>query len=91
MYSITLYMDESTIYKKLNDFFLPDHLQVINDSDKHKGHLGSPNSGNSHFSVIIKSNQLCLMNRVAAQRLIYKVLKKEMQNGIHALSIKILT
>ncbi len=91
MYSITLYMDESTIYKKLNDFFLPDHLQVINDSDKHNGHSGSPNSGNSHFSVIIKSNQLCSMNKVAGQRLIYKVLKKEMQNGIHALSIKILT
>ena len=77
MYSITLYMDESTIYKKLNDFFLPDHLQVINDSDKHKGHSGSPNTGNSHFSVIIKSNQLCSMNRVAGQRLIYKVLKEE--------------
>ena len=44
MYSITLYMNESTLYKKLNDFFLPDHLQVINDSEKHKGHSGSPNT-----------------------------------------------
>ena len=42
MYSITLYMNESTLYKKLNDFFLPDHLQVINDSEKHKrGILGA--------------------------------------------------
>ena len=62
MYSITLYMNESTLYKKLNDFFLPDHLQVINDSEKHKGHSGAQ-TGNSHFSVIIKSNQLCSMNR----------------------------
>ena len=91
MYSITLYMNESTIYKKLNDFFTPDHLQVINDSDKHKGHLGSPNTGNSHFSIIIKSKLLRSMNRVAGQRLIFNVLKEEMQNGIHALSIKILT
>ena len=91
MYSITLYMNESTIYKKLNDFFAPDHLQVINDSDKHKGHLGSPNTGNSHFSIIIKSKQLRSLNKVAGQRLIFDVLKEEMQNGIHALSIKILT
>ena len=38
-------MNESTIYKKLNDFFKPDYLEVINDSDKHKGHAGSPNTG----------------------------------------------
>ena len=84
-------MNESIIYKKLNDFFKPDLLQVINDSHKHKGHVGSPNTGNSHFSIIIKSNQLSLMNRVAGQRLIYSVLKDEMKNSIHALSIKILT
>ena len=83
-------MNESTIYKKLNDFFEPDLLQVINDSDKHKGHAGSPNSGNSHFSIIIKSSRLSLMNRVAGQRLIYSILKDEMKNNIHALSIKIL-
>tara|TARA_B100000530_G_scaffold318918_1_gene251013 strand:+ start:217 stop:471 length:255 start_codon:yes stop_codon:yes gene_type:complete len=84
-------MNESIIYKKLNDFFKPDLLQVINDSHKHKGHVGSPNTGNSHFSIIIKSNQLTLMNRVAGQRLIYSVLKDEMKNSIHALSIKIIT
>ena len=83
-------MNESIIYKKLNDFLKPDLLQVINDSHKHKGHVGSPNTGNSHFSIIIKSNQLSLMNRVAGQRLIYSVLKDEMKNSIHALSIKII-
>ena len=91
MYSITLYMNESTIYKKLSDFFTPDHLQVINDYEKHKGHSGSPNTGNSHFSIIIKSDKLLSINRVAGQRLIYNVLKDEMQNGIHALSIKIIS
>jgi len=91
MYSITLYMNESTIYKKLSDFFTPDHLQVINDSEKHKGHSGSPNTGNSHFSIIIKSDKLLSINRIAGQRLIYNVLKDEMQNGIHALSIKIIS
>ena len=84
-------MNESTIYKKLSDFFTPDQLEVINDSGKHKGHSGSPNTGNSHFSIIIKSKKLCTMNRLAGQRLIYSVLKEEMKNKIHALSIKILS
>ena len=39
-------MNESTIYKKLYDFFKPEILKVVNDSEKHKGHSGSPNSGN---------------------------------------------
>ena len=43
-------MNESTIYKKLR-FFKPEILKVVNDSEKHKGHSGSPNSGNSHFSI----------------------------------------
>ena len=51
-------MNESTIYKKLYDFFKPEILKVINDSEKHKGHSGSPNSGNSHFSITIKSKKL---------------------------------
>ncbi|MBD22856.1 MAG: BolA family transcriptional regulator [Alphaproteobacteria bacterium] len=84
-------MNESTIYKKLNNFFEPEHLQVINDSEKHRGHAGSPNTGNSHFSIVIKSKRLCSINKVASQRLIYNVLKDEMKNSIHALSIKILT
>ena len=44
-------MNESTIYKKLYDFFKPEILKVVNDSEKHRGHSGSPNSGNSHFSI----------------------------------------
>ena len=83
-------MNESTIYKKLNDFFKPDYLEVINDSDKHKGHAGSPNTGNSHFSIKIKSVKLSSLSRVAGQRLIYDVLQDEMNSYIHALSIKIL-
>ena len=83
-------MNESTIYQKLTDFFSPQHLEVINESHKHQGHSGSPNSGNSHFSVIIKSEKLNSVNKLVGQRMIYKVLNEEMKNNIHALSIKII-
>ena len=73
-------MDESTIYKKLYDFFKPEILKVINDSEKHKGHSGSPNSGNSHFSITIKSKKLNGLTRVSGQRAIYKVLEEGNQS-----------
>ena len=90
MYFIIYYMNESTIYNKLHDFFKPEVLEVINDSEKHKGHSGSPNSGNSHFSVTIKSEKLDSLNRVNGQRAIHKVLEKDLSEYIHALSIKII-
>ena len=48
--------------------------------------------GNSHFSVTIKSKKLDSLSRIQGQRAIHKVLEKgsEMQNQIHAISIKIL-
>tara|TARA_B100000963_G_C22594517_1_gene657210 strand:- start:1592 stop:1843 length:252 start_codon:yes stop_codon:yes gene_type:complete len=83
-------MNESTIYKKLYDFFKPEILEVVNDSEKHKGHLGSPNSGNSHFSITIKSGQLSGLSRINGQRAIHKVLEEDLAEYIHALSIKII-
>ena len=83
-------MYESTIFKKLSDHFSPTHLEVINESHKHKGHKHSPNNGNSHFLIIITSEKLKGMSRLAGQRKIYKVLEKEMKNQIHALQIKII-
>lgn len=83
-------MNESTIFKKLSDNFSPTHLEVINESHKHKGHSQSPNSGNSHFLIIIASDKFKDMSRLAGQRKIYQVLEKEMKNQIHALQIKII-
>ncbi len=83
-------MNESTIYKKLNDYFSPSYLKVINDSEKHKSHKQSPKSGNSHFTIEIKSSLLFKLKIVEQHRLIYKVLEEGMRKNIHALSIKII-
>ena len=84
-------MDESTIYKKLFINFKPSFLKVENESHLHSNHAQSPKSGNSHFSVTIKSKILDKLNRIDGQRKVYDVLEKEMKNHIHALKIKILS
>ncbi len=83
-------MDESTIFKKLNKYFHPSHLEVENNSHKHATHSQSPNTGNSHFRVTIKSKKLEKMSRLEGQREVYKVLGKELKTNIHALEIKII-
>tara|TARA_B100000963_G_C22595731_1_gene657739 strand:- start:235 stop:489 length:255 start_codon:yes stop_codon:yes gene_type:complete len=84
-------MDESTIYKKLSKKFNPSYLEVENESHLHNHHPQSPKSGNSHFSITIKSKVLENLSRIDAQRKIYEVLTIEMKTGLHALRIKILS
>tara|TARA_B100001029_G_C14971639_1_gene400596 strand:+ start:35 stop:289 length:255 start_codon:yes stop_codon:yes gene_type:complete len=84
-------MNESTIYQKLYDFFKPEYLEVKNESHKHMGHAGSPDSGNSHFLITIESVKLKKLNSLEGQRKIYSVLEEEMKSHIHALSIKIIS
>lgn len=83
-------MNESIIFKKLNDYFSPTFLEIKNESEKHANHKGSPNTGNSHFYVIIKCEKLSNLNRIQGQREIFKVLENEMKHDIHALRIKIM-
>lgn len=82
---------ETRIRNKLAEAFssLPT-LEVVNESHKHKGHSGSPGTGESHFKIRLQSPVFENMKRVAAHQLIYKVLEEEFKVGLHALSIDIL-
>lgn len=79
----------SIIEEKLTKAYAPSHLRVINESHKHKGHAGDDGSGESHFLLEIASDFFNDLNRVDAQRHIYKTIDHEMKTQIHALSIKI--
>ncbi len=81
---------KSKIYNKLNDFFNPVYLEVINESSNHMGHLGSPNNGNSHFYIKIKSEMFKNKKLIDSHKLIYGILKKEISEEIHALRIDII-
>lgn len=76
------------IENKLTAALFPTLLEVINDSESHRGHAGHDGSGESHFTVIIKSEAFRGKSRVAQQRLVMSALKEEMAGKIHALAIK---
>ena len=64
-------------------------IEVINNSHLHQHHQSSPQTGNSHFKVIIKSKELKSLNKIIAHQKVYSSLKKEMNDYIHSLEIEI--
>lgn len=80
-----------TIETKLTATFAPLRLEVTDDSDKHKGHSGAREEGESHFSVLIVSEVFRGQSRIARQRAVNTVLREELSGPVHALSMQTLT
>lgn len=80
---------EQKIREKLEKELNPSHLEVVNESYLHAGHMGDDGSGQSHFRVEVASDKFDDMARVARERLVHKILADEIAQ-IHAISIKIL-
>ncbi len=68
----------------------PDHLEIIDESEGHRGHFDSAGEEGTHLKVIISSPSLTGGNILKNHRIINKLLAAEFQEGLHALKIKIL-
>jgi len=77
------------ITQKLTEAFSPTELQVIDESEQHRGHGGYIEGGETHFKVVMKSADMNGLSRVAKQRAVYKVLKAELDERVHALALQI--
>jgi len=77
-----------TMRRKLEAAFAPTRLDIIDDSDNHKGHAGHREGGESHFTVIIEASAFAGVNRVERQRQVNRALAEELAGPVHALSIK---
>lgn len=74
---------QSDIESKLTDRFQPSHLQVINESGNHNVPAGSE----SHFKVIIVSNEFDKQSLINRHRMVNQALATELNTKIHALAI----
>ena len=76
------------IRARLTEAFAPTALQVIDESDRHKGHSGARPEGETHFRVEIVAEAFRGKSRVEAHRMINEALAAEFARGLHALAIK---
>ena len=76
------------IESRLTEAFDPSELQVVDDSDSHRGHAGHDGKGESHFNVRIRAASFAGKNRVQSHRMVHKALG-EIVPKIHALALDI--
>lgn len=77
------------IRSKLEAAFSPRVLDVSDDSERHRGHSGFREGGESHFNVRIAADAFAGMSRLEKQRAIHSALGKALLDEIHALSLKV--
>ncbi|MEM7471394.1 MAG: BolA family protein [Pseudomonadota bacterium] len=79
----------SEIEQKLADAFAPSVLEVVDDSEAHRGHAGFQEGGESHFNVKIVSESFAGQSRLARHRAVHAAIGPEIIARIHALALDI--
>lgn len=74
--------------QRLNSAFPGAEVELIDDSEKHRGHGGYNPAGESHFTLLIESPDFEGKSLVDRQRMIHAALGELVGNRVHALSIK---
>ncbi|HGG05243.1 MAG TPA: BolA family transcriptional regulator [Aliiroseovarius sp.] len=76
------------INARLEAAFAPEHLEVINESEGHKGHAGY-SDGETHYRIVIKALAFENMGRLARHRAVHAALGDDLMGRIHALALEI--
>jgi len=79
-----------TIAEKLLVKFAPTHLEVVDESENHRGHGGYREGGETHFRVRIASPEFTGMSRLAQHRAVMEALDAELKGGVHALAVEVI-
>jgi BolA protein len=82
---------QDTLQSKLAAQFSPESIEIMDESYKHRGHAGFKPEGETHFKIAMVSVRFEGKTRVERQRMVFDVLKEEMQHRIHALSLHLQT
>ena len=79
---------KDVIINKLREAFLPESLDVTDESHLHEGHAGHRPGGETHFRVYIVASAFKGNSRVECHRMINATLAAELAGSVHALAIK---
>ena len=74
---------EQQVLQRLTEHLQPQHLEVINESGNHNVPAGSE----SHFKVVLVSEQFAGLPMLKCHRLVYSALAEELAGPVHALAL----
>ena len=78
----------SIIKKKIQSQIIVKNIVIEDKSFLHKNHPGNQ-LDKFHLKILIQSEELKKMSRINSNKIIYKILEKEMKQSIHSLQILI--
>lgn len=74
---------------RLEKTFAPDHLLLRDDSERHRGHAGWREGGETHFHLEMTASAFTGASRLERQRMVHAALGPELMAEIHALSMRL--
>ena len=74
---------------RLEEAFAPRRLDIVDDSERHRGHAGFQEGGESHWRVTIEADAFGGMSRIARHRAVHEALGRDIVGRIHALELKL--
>ena len=75
------------IRSRLEAALAPRVLEVVDDSESHRGHAGFSEGGESHFNLRIRAAAFEGQSRLARHRAVHAALGPELMGRIHALAL----
>lgn len=72
----------------LTEALSPTLLEVVDESEKHHGHAGWRDGGQTHYRIKIVAEAFEGKSRVEAHRMVNAVLREEFDTGLHALAVE---
>ncbi len=82
-----------TVLEKLQNGLSPSFLEVLDESELHKGHAGYKGEGvESHLAVCVVSSCFANLNRVERHKLVFTLLEEGfIGRNVHACRLRTLT
>ncbi len=77
------------IQNALEHAFNPQHIEVIDESEAHRGHAGYIEGGGSHFRVRMRADAFKGQSRLARHRAVHAALGPDLIGRIHALALEL--
>ena len=64
-------------------------LEIVDNSNLHKGHNNFTGNNETHIKIILTKKNKISINRINIHRIINNLLEQEFKSGLHSLEIKI--
>ena len=77
------------IHEKITHHLVPEDYELVDESERHRGHAGYQEGGESHFRLRIRAASLAGLTRIAQHRAIHAAIGPDLMAKIHALAIHV--